>query len=229
MDAGTVLLSGGLDSTVLLHHVVKTFELSPVYAVSFRYGQKHSRELGMAAWQAAQVPQVAAHDILDLTGLGENVTMASTLVAGGADIPDLAQLSDAERRQPPTYVPNRNMILLALGAALAECRDCRRLFYGAQAHDQYGYWDCTAEFVRRMNDTLALNPGCAVRIEAPFVAESKADVVRLGLALGVDFAHTWSCYRGGDQPCGTCPTCVERCRAFTEAGVPDPLESATAP
>ncbi|OGV63347.1 MAG: 7-cyano-7-deazaguanine synthase QueC [Lentisphaerae bacterium RIFOXYB12_FULL_65_16] len=223
MTAATVLLSGGLDSTVLLHHVVKELGSNPVHVLSFRYGQRHSRELDMARWQAGQLPQVAGHHVVDIGVYADLVGSQSSLIRGGPAVPRLENLSAAELHQPSTYVPNRNMILLSLAAAFAEARGCPVVFYGAQAQDQYGYWDCTPEFVRRINEVLALNRGCAVRVEAPFAGRRKAENVRLGGRLGVDFGHTWSCYRGEERPCRECPSCVERQRAFDETGVRDPL------
>lgn len=223
MDAATVLISGGLDSTVLLHYVVKELGCRPVLALSFRYGQKHHRELEMAQWQAQHLAGVTEHRVLDLPFFSTLAAGKSALVDGGPEVPDLESVSRAERSQPLTYVPNRNMILLSLAAAYAEARGCRRVFYGAQAQDQYGYWDCTPEFVDRVNRVLELNRRMPVTIQAPFAGKRKAEGVRLGLRLGVDFAHTWSCYRGASRPCGQCPTCVERLRAFAEAGIEDPL------
>ena len=222
-ESATVLLSGGLDSTVLLHYLARERCCAPIFALSFDYGQKHDRELEMSRWQAARVPQVAEHTVQELRDFGALLRPGTTLVRGGAPVPDLAELSAAARQQPPTYVPNRNMILLALAAAYAEARGCQTVYYGAQAQDRYGYWDCTAEFVSRLNQVLALNRVAPVRLEAPFAATSKAEEIRIGLGLGVDFAHTWSCYRGDRTPCATCPTCVEREAAFAQAGVPDPL------
>lgn len=221
-----VLLSGGLDSTVLLHYVAKRLKRTPVFALSFRYGQKHDRELAMARWQASQLPEVAEHIELDIGFFQELVGGSAALVHGGPEIPDLSALRDGERDQPPTYVPNRNMVLLALAASCAEGRGCEDVYYGAQAQDEYGYWDCTPDFVKALNQVLALNRRDAVQILAPFAHRRKADGVRLGIELGVDFAHTWSCYRGGAFPCETCPTCVERHHAFAEVGVADPLGSA---
>jgi 7-cyano-7-deazaguanine synthase len=222
-DSATVLLSGGLDSTVLLHHVVKELGIPCVFALSFDYGQRHSRELMMARWQVDRLPAVREHHVLDLGIFRGLAAGATALVGGGPEVPDLDDLSEDELQQPPTYVPNRNMMLLSLAAAYAEARGCSTVYYGAQAQDRYGYWDCTGEFVARINDVLALNRGQAVRVEAPFAEKRKGEGVLLGMALGVDFAHTWSCYRGGGTPCLTCPTCVERERAFDEAGVADPL------
>lgn len=221
-NAAVVLLSGGIDSTVLLHHVVKELERAPVFALSFDYGQRHAKELTCAAWQAKAVG-VSEHPVVNLAFLRDVLSGASTLMADGPPVPDLTELQDGDTDQPPTYVPNRNMMLLSIAAAFAEARGVRDVFYGAQAQDEYGYWDCTTEFLERINAVLNLNRREAVKIHAPLVAASKADNVRQGIALGVDFAHTWSCYRGGDAPCGTCPTCVERNNAFEALGEPDPL------
>ena len=222
MDRAVVLLSGGMDSATLLGYVVRELAVSRVYALSFRYGQKHTRELETARWQA-QAAGVAEHREADLTALGDLTAPASALTGAARPVPDLRDLTAAERRQPPTYVPHRNLAFLSLAAAYAEAVGAADVFYGAQAQDEYGYWDCTAEFVARLNRLLALNRGRPVTIHAPFAAKSKADVLALGLRLGVDFARTWSCYRGQAKPCGTCPSCVERAAAFRKAGAPDPL------
>jgi len=129
--------------------------------------------------------------------------------------------------QPPTYVPNRNMMLLSMAVAYAEAHRIRNVFYGAQAQDEYGYWDCTSDFVDRINGVLELNRRDRVTVHAPFVGMRKAETVRLGLRLGVDFSHTWSCYRGGERACGTCPTCVERLHAFAAVGADDPIAYST--
>ena len=220
--AAVVLLSGGVDSTVLVHHVGRNLEYAPVHALSFNYGQRHSKELDCAQVQAVSAG-AAVHRVIDVSFLGELLKEGSTLLAGGADVPDLADLDDAALRQPPTYVPNRNMMLLSMAAAYAEANGIHGLFYGAQAQDEYGYWDCTRGFVDRLNAVLELNRDEGVTIHAPFVNKSKAWTVRLGLELGVDFAHTWSCYRGGALACGACPTCVERRNAFRNCGAEDPL------
>ncbi|MCP4644226.1 MAG: 7-cyano-7-deazaguanine synthase QueC [bacterium] len=217
-----VLLSGGVDSSVLLHHVARDLGYVRIHAVSFRYGQRHARELKCAAWQAAAAG-TAAHTVLDLSFLSDVLKHGSSLVEGGAEVPDLADLAAHELDQPSTYVPNRNMMLLSVAAAYAEAHRIRDIFYGAQAHDEYGYWDCTADFLEGINRVLALNRRDSVTVHAPFVAKSKSETVALGLKLGVDFSHTWSCYRGDDEACGTCPTCVERLAAFREAGAHDPV------
>ena len=219
MSGAVVLLSGGLDSSVLLHEVRRRIGASPLYALSFNYGQKHVRELELAAEQASRAG--AIHRISDLSFFG-GLVRGSALTDGAVAVPDLAALSEAQRRQPPTYVPNRNMLLLSLAAAFAESLAVRDVFYGAQKQDRYGYWDCTPDFIERINDLLALNRGQAIRVQAPFAAFSKAEIVRRGVELKVDFSLTWSCYRGAPPACGTCPTCVERAEAFRQAGLMDP-------
>lgn len=220
--AAVVLLSGGVDSTVLLHHAIKTLGRKPVYALSFNYSQRHSKELECAVWQA-KAAGAAEHRVVDMAFLGELLKRGTALVTGGAGVPDLRELEPGQRSQPPTYVPNRNMILLSIAAAYAEAAGIHQVFYGAQAQDEYGYWDCTTTFVERLNHVLELNRVEPVRVYAPFVRMRKAETVRLGLELEVDFSHTWSCYRGGDKACGTCPTCAERLAAFKEAGAEDPI------
>ena len=217
-----VLLSGGLDSTVLLHHVSKQLQRQPIHALSFQYGQRHTRELDCAQKQAVSIG-VAQHHIIDLNFLGPLIANGSSLITGGAPVPDLDALDEAERHQPSTYVPNRNMMLLSMAAAYAEAHGIYTLYYGAQAQDEYGYWDCTPEFLTRINAVLSLNRKTPVTVEAPLMRHSKADNVRLGLQLGVDFSQTWSCYRGGDKACGTCPTCIERLNAFQALNETDPL------
>jgi 7-cyano-7-deazaguanine synthase len=217
-----VLLSGGLDSSTLLYYVVWDLQVSHVHALSFSYGQKHDRELEMARWQAGRAG-VAAHTVVDIGFFGSLMGRGSALVDEAVTVPDLKNVPENQRSQPSTYVPNRNLSLLSLAAAYAEAHGISDLFYGAQAQDEYGYWDCTEEFVSRVNHVFMLNRRRPVTVHAPFVSHRKADLVKMGLTLGVDYAHTWTCYRGGEAPCGGCPSCVERAAAFRENGVSDPL------
>ncbi len=216
-DRAVVLVSGGLDSATLVQYVKQRKEVSRIDALTFLYGQKHCSEVEMARFQAEKAG-CERHEIIDLSAVA-SVFQGSSLVNEAMDIPDLAALSENERRQPSTYVPNRNMIFLSLAAAYAESRGILTVFYGAQLSDEYGYWDCTLDFINAMNRTLQLNRGEPVKIEAPFAGMHKWEVVRLGGELGVDFERTWTCYRGGEEPCGKCPSCVERRLAFEKAGV----------
>ena len=211
------IVSGGMDSVTLLHYLVRTEHRRPA-VISFRYGQKHVRELIDAAAQATLLG--CSHHIFDLTPLGAAFS-SSALVSDRLAIPDAETVRGDP--QPATYVPNRNMIFLALAAAYAESQQVADVFYGAQRHDLYGYWDTTTQFLERLNNVYELNRKTPIQIRAPFVTMSKADLLRIGLALGVDYAQTWSCYNGQDRACGHCPTCAERLTAFAEVGIPDPL------
>ncbi len=223
MNNALVLLSGGMDSTTLLFYVKRRLHVPVVDTVSFAYGQRHRRELAMAARQARSAG-VREHRLLNLDFLGEIAAPVSALTGTSVEIPDLELLKGKERNQPPTYVPHRNLILLSLAAAYAEARGIRDVYYGAQRQDRYGYWDCTNDFLVRLNRLLKLNRRKAVRVHAPFVGMRKTDELRLGMEMGVDYAQTWSCYRGGTLPCGKCPACLERKAAFREVNVVDPLE-----
>lgn len=213
IDRAVVLLSGGVDSTTLLHYVKKKLGVETVCALSVVYGQKHVREIEMAKWQARAV-QAAEHRIVDISQFAGLVAGASALTDGDISVPDMADIAVGDRDQPMTYVPNRNMMMLSIAAAYAESRGAQAVYYGAQAQDEYGYWDCTIDFVSKINDVLALNRRNAVRVFAPFAGISKAEVVKTGIEMGIDYEHTWTCYRGGETPCGECPSCVERRKAF---------------
>jgi len=222
MTQAVVLLSGGLDSSTLLWHVAKTLGPNSIFALSFDYGQKHVKEMACASFQAQQVGAVEHHRIT-LSCFRDLIAGASALTDAHLPIPSLDALTHDQLDQPPTYVPNRNMALLSLACAYAEAKDCQQVYYGAQLQDQYGYWDCTVKFLERLNATLALNRRKAVQVLAPFATLKKADIITQGLALGVDYSQTWSCYRGAAAACGVCPTCVERLLAFEQAGCRDPV------
>jgi len=220
MNSAVMLLSGGLDSSVLLALLRHIDTNMGIVALSCNYGQRHAKELGYAQ-KAAKRYGVSQHFILPMDFMAE-MNRAGSALLGGLAVPDLADLSEQDRQNPPTYVPMRNTILLALAASCAETRGIRNVFYGAQQQDAYGYWDCTGQYVGKLN---ALFSSCRrdVVINAPFITLRKSGVVQIGHELGVEFAHTWSCYRGEGLQCGTCPTCVERRNAFKEAGVLDPI------
>jgi 7-cyano-7-deazaguanine synthase len=187
--------------------------------LSFDYGQRHKKELECARWQAEQLG--VQHTVIPMTEFTAAFGSSALIASSGVNVPNITEvLGDP---QPVTYVPNRNMIFLSIAAAVAESVGADKVFYGAQLHDQYGYWDVTPEFVQAMNDVLSLNRKNQITIMAPFARMTKAQILGLGFRYGVDYSHTWSCYRGGETACGTCPTCSERLAAFSEHRVRDPL------
>lgn len=226
MKRAVILLSGGLDSSTLLHYVKSGLGFQPLHALTINYGQKHARETACALAQA-QLAGVEAHQQVDLAFFGEMMADASALTDPGRPVPALAALLPDQLDQPPTYVPNRNMLFLALAAAYAEARGIMDVFYGAQMQDRYGYWDCTTEFLDRMNGVLGLNRRQPIVLHAPFMMMRKSEILKIGMELGVNYAETWSCYRGKDKPCGVCPSCVERRAAFAAVHVDDPLTGPT--
>ncbi len=218
MVDSVAIVSGGMDSVTMLHQLVKIEKLHPA-VITFVYGQKHDKEVAYAKVQAEQLG-CKTHLVLDIALL-QPLFANSALVSEQITVPDVDEVMGDP--QPPTYVPNRNMIFLALAAAYAETNGVADVYYGAQSHDMYGYWDTTPDFLARLNQVYGLNRETAVKIKAPLVNHSKTDILRLGLQLGIDYAQTWSCYEGQSVACGRCPTCAERLKAFETVGIPDPL------
>jgi 7-cyano-7-deazaguanine synthase len=218
MVDSVIIVSGGLDSVTLLHHLVKEEKRKPA-VITFGYGQKHHQEVACAQVQARELG-CNRHLLLDLSLL-QPLFAASALVSSDIAIPAASEVVGDP--QPATYVPNRNMIFLSLAAAYAETCGVADVYYGAQRHDIYGYWDTTPQFLSRLNELFQLNRQTPIKIQAPFVNYSKTDILRVGLALAVDYAATWSCYEGGAAACGCCSTCVERLNAFAEVGATDPV------
>ena len=218
MNDSVAIVSGGMDSITLLHHLVKIEQRQPA-VITFVYGQKHDKEVAYAQAQA-ELLGCSHHLILDLS-IMQPLFASSALVTGGGDIPDVLDVMGDP--QPVTYVPNRNMIFLGLAVAYAETHGVGDVFYGAQRHDIYGYWDTTPQFLERLNQVYRLNRKTPIAIKASFVQYSKTDILRHGLELEVDYGQTWSCYEGKDVACSRCPTCAERLKAFEEVGLVDPL------
>lgn len=209
------IVSGGLDSITLLHYLVDRNRTPAV--MTFRYNQRHEKEVELATEQVSSLGLV--HEIVDLTMLLD-VWSSSSLVNDQVAITKAAEIVPAQ--QPSTYVPNRNMIFLTMAIAWAETIGVTDVYYGAQKHDIYGYWDTKPEFVHRINAVYELLPK-RISVCAPFLDLSKTEVLRIGLKLGVDYSKTWSCYVGEELACGQCPTCVERLKAFDNLGISDPI------
>ena len=212
------IVSGGMDSVTLLHYLVKQQKRNPAI-LTFIYGQKHDKEIAYAKMQAEELG-CTEHLVLDLSLL-QPLFASSALVSSHLSIPNIDSVQGDS--QPPTYVPNRNMIFLALAAAYAETNNVSDIFYGAQSQDMYGYWDTTPEFLDSLNQVYQLNRKTPVKIDAPLVNHSKTDILRLGLDLGIDFGETWSCYKGQELACGVCPTCAERLAAYANLNLTDPV------
>ncbi len=218
-----VLLSGGLDSATVM--AIARSEGYRIHALSFRYGQRHAFELE-AARRVAQTSGAAEHLICTLS---LDVFGGSALTDPGLAVPH--DRTDAERGAgvPITYVPARNTIFLAHALALAEVRGATDIFIGVNAVDYSGYPDCRPEYIAAFEHlgrlaTRAGIEGAGLRIHAPLQHLSKADIIRRGRALGVDYAMTHSCYDPADDgaACGHCDACHLRLRGFAEVGVPDP-------
>ena len=219
-----VLLSGGLDSyTTAAIARAEGFEL---YALTVRYGQVHTAELA-AARRVARMLAVRRHLELDVD-LG---SIGGSALTGSAPVPKDRVLTPAI---PATYVPARNTVLLALALGWAEVLGARDLFIGVNAVDYSGYPDCRPEYLEAFERLAALATragveGLPTRLHAPLLRSSKADIVRRGAALGLDYGLTVTCYDPGpgDRPCGRCDSCRLRARGFEEAGLSDPLEAAS--
>ena len=218
-----VLLSGGVDSATCLGLAVDRYGAENVLALAVYYGQKHSREL-----RAAE--EVASYYGVELKKLDLALIFAdsdcSLLKGSEEEIPKESYAEQLEKTggaPVSTYVPFRNGLFLASAASIAVANGCEVVFYGAHSDDAAGnaYPDCSDAFNEAMNRAISLGSGGSVRVEAPFVKKTKADVVKTGLALGVPYELTWSCYEGGDKPCGTCGTCRDRAEAFRLNGVED--------
>jgi 7-cyano-7-deazaguanine synthase len=218
-----VLLSGGLDSTTAL--AVARSRGFACHALTVRYGQLHQAELDAAA-RAAKALGAVEHRVVsvDLAPLA-----SSALTTPGAVVPKDRPLAEigAPGDVPATYVPARNTVLLSLALAWAESLGARDIFLGVNVLDASGYPDCRAEFVRAFEALaqVATRSG-GFRIHAPLIELTKAQIIQRGLALGVDYASTHSCYDpvgdARDRACGRCDACVLRRKGFAEAGVPDP-------
>ncbi len=218
-----VLSSGGIDSTTCLALAVEHYGAGEVLALSVAYGQKHTKELQAA--QAIAAYYGVKHRHLDLAELFRDSDC--TLLQGGGDIPKESyadQLKETDGKPVSTYVPFRNGLFLSAAASIALSNGCEVIFYGAHSDDAAGnaYPDCSAEFNDAMQTAVWIGSGKQLRICAPFVDKTKADVVAVGLEKNAPYHLTWSCYEGGEKPCGVCGTCRDRAAAFAANGVKDP-------
>ncbi|PPU03554.1 7-cyano-7-deazaguanine synthase QueC [Xanthomonas arboricola] len=224
MKKAVVLLSGGMDSAAVI--ALAQEQGFAVHALSVRYGQRHTSELDAAA-RVAAAQGVIAHKVVDV----DLRSIGGSALTDDIDVPD-----SGGDGIPITYVPARNTIMLSLALGWAEVIGANDLFCGVNAVDYSGYPDCRPEFVRAFEvlanlATKAGVEGAGLRVHAPLQFLSKADIVREGVRLGVDFGLTVSCYRAdaGGRACGHCDACRLRAAGFADAGVADPTHYAISP
>ena len=236
---GVILLSGGLDSTTVTAYAKD--RVQRLTGLTFYYGQIHSKEVECAGHVAGLMG--VEHKLVDISFLGEVAWYSALTSPELFPIPGDRSAEEIGSGIPITYVPLRNTIFLALAAAFLESQvleaievegmkgeDVTALLYLApNAIDYSGYPDCRPEYFDTMRETLKFGSklwtqyGVPFQVETPIIGLSKPEIVELGLRLKAPLEHTWSCYRGGDIPCGACDSCILRAKGFEEAGVLDPL------
>lgn len=209
-----VLFSGGLDSFTVLHRAIN--ECSHVQAISIQYGQKHIKEL-YSAMEICDALGVT-HKVVDIRSVG--LLLTSALTDNKTKVPEghYADVSMAA-----TVVPNRNMIMLSIAAGVAAARGYDLVYCGVHAGDHAIYPDCRPEFIEAMNRTLQHAHYVPVSIRAPFLFQTKADILRWGIGQGLDYSQTWTCYNGREKACGKCGACNERLAAFAANNTADPI------
>lgn len=212
-----ILLSGGLDSATAAAQAIS--EGYEAIALSFRYGQRHDRELQSAQKLVAHFG-IREHFVIDV-----NLAQwgGSALTDSALDVPTEGVKAD---EIPITYVPGRNTVFIAIALSLAEAKSADAIYLGINAVDYSGYPDCRPEYLQAFQHLATLSSkagleGKAPQLIAPLVMDSKVDIVHRALKLGVPIDLTWSCYQGGEEPCGVCDSCRIRDRALIEAGRPD--------
>ena len=221
-NGAIVLFSGGIDSTTALHWALKKFD--PLWALIFDYGQLHHIEVEMAKRIAYSLGVGCEVVKLPLPGLASSALL-------GDDRPIAASLAASRRENPGRRRPTSRSATASswpLAAAFGESRGCFRLVTGFNSIDAPDYPDTTEAFARKMQaainqGTAAAKGGSRFKIHAPLARLSKKEIIAMGCRLGVDYSHSISCYRGGEVPCGRCPSCDIRARAFAALGQADPL------
>jgi 7-cyano-7-deazaguanine synthase len=215
-NKAVVVYSGGMDSYTVLNHAIASG--AEIYALSFNYGQKHDKELIVAEQVCLELN--IPHKIVDITAI--NSLMAGSSLTNDSD--DAIPEGDYENaNMKSTVVPNRNMVLISMAIAYAVSLDADKVYYGAHAGDHDIYPDCRPEFVEAMNAVSLIANYQAVEIVAPFLKNTKGDILAAGLKMGLDYAKTWTCYNGREKACGKCGSCLERLESFAKHGLTDPI------
>ena len=210
-----VIYSGGMDSFTVLNKALQ--QGHEVYALSFDYGQRHVKELKVAAQVCEKLG--VSHKIVDISAINQLI--------GGSSLTDDIEVPEGhyeEESMKSTIVPNRNMILLSLAVGYAVSLKASKVYYGAHSGDHAIYPDCRPEFVQKMDDVCRIANYDAVEFFSPYLNNTKIDILTDGLKMGLDYSQTWTCYNGRDKACGKCGACQERLEAFALNNVTDPIE-----
>lgn len=221
-----VLLSGGIDSTTCLAMAVDKHGAENVHALNIMYGQKHKRELESA--KAVADYYGVDYKVMDISSVMK-FSDCPLLENSTKEIKHMSyaeQLKELPNNTVDTYVPFRNGVMLSVAAAYAVCVGAEIIFYGAHADDAAGsaYPDCSPEFATAIDEAIFRGTGNNVRLLAPLINKNKAEVIKTGLDLQAPYNLTWSCYEGGEKPCGECGTCIDRKKGFEQNGVSDPCD-----
>jgi 7-cyano-7-deazaguanine synthase len=225
MNKAVLLLSGGLDSATTL--AIAQAEGFDIYAISFRYGQRHKIELAAAA-KVAAAAGVMEHRVVDI----DLSQFGGSALTGNLAVPKERAAEEMAQGIPITYVPARNTVFLSLALAWAEVLGASDIYLGVNAIDYSGYPDCRPEYIAAFERLANLATKAGVegtsrfRIHAPLIAMSKAEIIRRGVELGVDYSLTTSCYSpdASGRACGSCDSCLLRLAGFRDAGIADPIE-----
>ena len=229
MEKAIILLSGGMDSATTLG-VAKSKERE-LYTISFNYGQKHTEEIECAK-KLSERYEVKEHKIIDISFLEDIVKNKSALVGSSSvDLPENREESEMVNI-PTSYVPFRNTIFMSIAVAWAESMGVEEIYLGINALDYSGYPDCRPEYIMALETLIERGTkmgveGFKMTVYTPLLKKSKKDIVLMATDLKVPLELTWSCYKGENEPCGVCDSCILRAKGFKEAGVKDPLLSAT--
>lgn len=210
-----VIYSGGMDSFTVLNRAIS--QGYDVYALTFDYGQRHVKEIQYA--QRACDLLGVHHKIVDISAISGII--AGSSLTDNIEVPEGHYEAESMKQ---TVVPNRNMILLSLAVGYAVSLEANKVFYGAHSGDHAIYPDCRPEFVKKMQAVCEIANYDPVDIVVPYLDSDKIEILKEGLAMGLDYALTWTCYNGREKACGKCGACQERLEAFKLNGITDPLD-----
>lgn len=209
------VVSGGMDSITMLHDLVASGH--DIEAISFNYGQRHSKELDVARENAETLG--IPHKIIDVSFLADLLDQSA--LTGDIDVPE-GHYEDENMKL--TVVPNRNMIMASIAIGRAVNNKASNIALGVHSGDHAIYPDCRPEFIKELNDVAQIANYQPVNVLAPYIEMDKTSIIKRGLEVGVDYSKTWTCYKGEELACGACGSCQERLEAFKNNGIKDPVE-----